>query len=105
MQNISFNDLPEHYISLKNQIQNEVIKKIYSEISFLYLPLYIASMKKEKSSIEHDLFNYLREYKLITYYYTNIDDVSSQISGKYNKIPTENNDHSKLNQNSFHRKN
>lgn len=102
MQNISFNDLPEHYISLKNQIQNEVIKKIYSEISFLYLPLYIASMKQEKSSIEHDLFNYLREYKLITYYYTNIDDGSSQISGKYNKIPTENNDHSKLNQNSFH---
>ena len=74
MQNISFSDLPEYYASLKNKIHNELLQKIYSEISFLYLSPINASEMHTQNNIKQYLKNYLQNCNFLTYYYYEIKD-------------------------------
>ena len=75
---LSFSDIPIRYKSLQDQIENEIISKIYSNLSFSYLTLEnipnIKSNDLNASLIEDLLFDHLKIYHFITYHFLNLDN-------------------------------
>ena len=71
MQQISFLNLPEHFLLLLNQIKEETLKKIYSNFTFLYFPFHQIRenecVSEDYKDIRSFLYNYLKEFKFITY--------------------------------------
>lgn len=72
MQNLSFSCIPPHYESLKKQISNNIIRKIYDQFQFLYYQN-AADLDNEESNVEYEkniqdfLFQFFKDFKFITY--------------------------------------
>lgn len=82
-QRISFQEIPQRYNALLNQIQNVIIQKFYSKISFLYYPYMLLIQNKEENNtnqnlINDHLFDFLTKYKFITYQILNYYNFESK---------------------------
>ena len=62
-ENISFINIPDYYNSLKMQINEATLKRIYALFNFLYLQVSVNGIH-----IAYKIANYLKNYKFITYY-------------------------------------
>lgn len=83
-QRISFQEIPQRYNALLNQIQDVVIQKLYSKINFLYYPYMLLIQNKEDNNTNENfisdyLFGFLAKYKFITYQILNYNNNQSQI--------------------------
>ena len=80
MTSISFKALPEKYETIKNEIKDKMIQKIYSQINFKYISISeIIENKKiddnNSDQIESFLIDYLKNYNIIIYHYSNIFEI------------------------------
>lgn len=98
----SFQDMPDQYYSLLNQIQNKTIKKIFTYFDFFYIDLSnpdIINSNTEECIPNEDNINlffekYLNYFKFITYYITNtsprfphsIESNTKSTGSKFNTI-------------------
>ena len=82
MTSISFQNLPEKYETLKNEIKDKMIQKIYSQITFKYISISEINENKKtddenpdtdnSDQIESFLIDYLKKYNIIIYHYSYI---------------------------------
>lgn len=72
IQDLSFIHIPENYISFGNQISDCVLKRMYSKFNISYLPH--SNFNGNMNKIENYLFNYFKDFKFITYQFTNSDE-------------------------------
>lgn len=77
MSDIFFKNIPEQYKSYIDNIQNTVIKKIYSKFSFLIL-----EKQSNNDKTESYLLNYLKNYKFATYYLTKANNHNEHVQTK-----------------------
>ena len=77
MQEISFQDLPQKYIDVLNEIFNEdgkkknTLKKLYSKFSFKCLNFTLACENADKEIVVNSLFTQLFRFNFMTYFFYN----------------------------------
>ena len=64
-----FAKIPPNYQSVKDDIQNEALKNVYSQYAFMYFTF--ESENESHPSIKK-ILNYLKEFKFITFSYSEI---------------------------------
>ena len=82
LKKMNFCSIPPEYEEMKNQIQNEYIKKIYLDFKFLYFNPNSSTAKnifhENQNNFQAFLINYLSRFRLIVYCISRSNDKSFQ---------------------------
>ena len=91
MHKIVFQSIPSQLEELKNDINNPIIKKLYSSYSFSYLPIDLNYQENIKKNFYEFLLNYLQKFKFIVYNFINSSKSSNSSLNQENPLlkPTE----------------
>ena len=84
MQTISFQEIPNEYKELKDQITNSLMKKIYAQFTFFYFPCFLFHLDDNNKVLINDfLINFLRNHNLIIYQYSKCKSSSNDTVSDY----------------------
>lgn len=86
MQEVSFKNIPQEYDANINDVQDKIIKTIYSKFNFKYLKylnaketIIEANENKHKNPFEMFLFDYLKSFKFIVFnFVSDLKEINSR---------------------------
>ncbi|KAK8893003.1 hypothetical protein M9Y10_030259 [Tritrichomonas musculus] len=91
MKQVAFTKLPQEYELAKNQIQEDVLQRLYSKFTFLYFTCSHFEINNDDTlmneQIESFLYGYLHNFKFLTFHITNL-----RTNNKSNSILQKNSD-------------